>query len=91
MSERLSEQQRLLEASREEIEATRDAHSSQKLALERENDLLREQLKKYVSMVQAQRREVSSESSSSECSPYMVVVVFQLMLCSSQCWQCGCG
>lgn len=71
LSKNLSDEQALvqllqkeLEKSRLDIENTRKAHSSQKLALERENDLLREQLKKYVSMVQVQRKETPSISNS---------------------------
>ena len=39
-----------------------DISGNQLQALERENDLLREQLKKYVGMVQAQRREFSAKT-----------------------------
>ena len=42
----------LLEQELQTVDDEREAHSNQKLGLERENDLLREQLKKYVSMVQ---------------------------------------
>lgn len=52
------------ENNQEDIDNEREAHSSQKQALERENDLLHEQLKKYVSIVQAQRRESPSASNS---------------------------
>ena len=41
---------------------SQETHSNQLQALERENDLLREQLKKYVGMVQAQRRESSAKT-----------------------------
>lgn len=51
------------ENSQEDIDNMREAHSSQKQALEKENDLLREQLKKYVSIVQARRRESPSADS----------------------------
>jgi hypothetical protein len=46
-----------LERSMQVVEDEREVHSNQRLGLERENDLLREQLKKYVSIVQAQRRD----------------------------------
>lgn len=51
----------------EAIDEEREAHSSQKLALERENDLLREQLKKYVGIVQAQRRD-PSDATAGKCT-----------------------
>lgn len=54
-----------LEASRQETSDIREAHAGQKQALERENDLLREQLKKYVGMVQAQRKETQVRNSDS--------------------------
>ena len=44
------------------MKVSQESHSNQLQALERENDMLREQLKKYVVMVQAQRRESSAES-----------------------------
>lgn len=47
-----------------------DVHSGRKLALEGENDLLREQLKKYVNIVQAQRRD-SPSVDSGECTKYL--------------------
>lgn len=61
----VSEQQKALEKLDQEIAGMREAHSGQRLALERENDLLREQLKKYVNMVQAQRKENSLSASDS--------------------------
>ena len=57
-----------LRQSEEELSRERGAQSSHKVALERENDLLREQLKKYVNIVQAQRKESSSASESSGMS-----------------------
>ena len=44
------------------MKVSQETHSNQLQALERENDLLREQLKKYVGMVQAQRRETSAKT-----------------------------
>ena len=44
------------------MKMSQETHSNQLQALERENDLLREQLKKYVDMVQAQRRESSAKT-----------------------------
>lgn len=52
-----------LNSSRQELDSEKELQSSHKLALERENDLLREQLKKYVSIVQSQRSSSASESS----------------------------
>ena len=52
-----------LNSSRQELDSEKELQSSHKLALERENDLLREQLKKYVSIVQSQRSSSTSESS----------------------------
>lgn len=65
LRETISEQQKALEKYSHEMEEMRTAHSGQKLSLERENDLLREQLKKYVSFVQSQHKEIGSNSSSS--------------------------
>ena len=47
------------------MQSLRDSHGVQLQALERENDLLREQLKKYVGMLQAQRRESSANNTES--------------------------
>ena len=45
---------------------SQESHSNQLQALERENDnMLREQLKKYIVMVQAQRRESSAKTTES--------------------------
>ena len=41
---------------------SQESHSNQLQALERENDMLRKQLKKYIVMVQAQRRESSAKT-----------------------------
>ena len=41
------------------------SHTTQQESLERENDLLREQLKKYVGMVQIIRRESSAKTTES--------------------------
>ena len=41
---------------------SQESHSNQLQALERENGMLREQLKKYIVMVQAQRRESSAKT-----------------------------
>ena len=49
-----------LEKCQSEMKVSKESHSNQLQALERENDMLREQLKKYVVIVQAQRRESSS-------------------------------
>ena len=57
-----------LEKHLQEMDDEREAHSMQKLALERENDLLREQLKKYVSIVQAQRQESPPTMSNSDAT-----------------------
>ena len=51
-----------LEKCQSEMKVSQETHSNQLQALERENDLLREQLKKYVGMVQAQRRESSART-----------------------------
>ena len=51
-----------LEKCQSEMKMSQETHSNQLQALERENDLLREQLKKYVDMVQAQRRESSAKT-----------------------------
>ena len=48
-----------------EMKVSQERHSNQLQALERENDLLRDQLKKYVGMVQAQRRESSAKTTES--------------------------
>lgn len=64
LQERLQILHKELEKSRQEIAGAREAHASQRLVLERENDLLRDQLKKYVGMVQAQHKELPSASSS---------------------------
>ena len=65
----LQEQVKLLQEelnkSKNELANERGVQSSHKVALERENDLLREQLKKYVSIVQAQRNPSSSTSETS--------------------------
>lgn len=55
-----------LEKNMQAMDDEREAHSNQKLGLERENDLLREQLKKYVSIVKAQRRSSPSGPSDSD-------------------------
>ena len=54
-----------LEKCQSEMKVSQKTHSNQLQALERENDLLREQLKKYVGMVQAQRRESSAKTTES--------------------------
>ena len=54
-----------LEKCQSEMRVSQEIHSNQLQALERENDLLREQLKKYVGMVQAQRRESSAKTTES--------------------------
>ena len=55
-----------LRRSKEDLSSEKDSQSSHKVALERENDLLREQLKKFI--VQAQR------SSASESSGVLIAV-----------------
>lgn len=52
-----------LERHVQELCEERDAHASQKMALERENDLLRDQLKKHLSMLQTKHSSTSSISS----------------------------
>lgn len=52
-----------LERHVQELCEERDAHVSQKMALERENDLLRDQLKKHLSMLQTKHSSTSSISS----------------------------
>ena len=54
-----------LEKCQSEMKVSQESHSNQLQALERENDMLREQLKKYVVMVQAQRRETSAKTTES--------------------------
>ena len=54
-----------LEKCQSEMKVSQESHSNQLQALERENDMLREQLKKYVVMVQAQRRESSAKTTES--------------------------
>ena len=44
------------------MKVSQETHSNQLQALEKENDVLRDQLKKYVGMVQAQRRESSAKT-----------------------------
>ena len=44
------------------MKVSQETHSNQLLALERENDLLRKQLKKYGGLVQAQRKESSAKA-----------------------------
>lgn len=51
-----------LERCRSDLKAAQESHTNQLQALERENDLLRDQLKKYVGIVQAHRRESSAKS-----------------------------
>ncbi len=51
--------------SKQEVDEIRESYMGQKQGLERENDLLREQLKKYVNMVQAQKRENNVQKSES--------------------------
>ena len=51
-----------LERCRSDLKVAQESHTNQLQALERENDLLRDQLKKYVGMVQAHRRESSAKS-----------------------------
>lgn len=49
-----------LKAELEKMCEEREYHSTQKLALERENDLLREQLKKYITILQSKHQESPS-------------------------------
>ena len=51
-----------LERCRSDLKVAQESHTNQLQALERENDLLRDQLKKYVGMVNAHRRESSAKS-----------------------------
>ena len=52
------------------MRVSQETHSNQLQALESENDL-REQLKKYVGMVQAQRRESSTKLKTTEGAAQM--------------------
>lgn len=45
-----------------EIKGTKEDHFNKEEALKRENTVLRDQLKKYVSLVQAQRKETMKQS-----------------------------
>ena len=54
-----------LEKCKSEMKISQESHTSQLQALERENDVLREQLKKYVGMVQAHRRESTAKTTES--------------------------
>jgi len=45
-----------------EIEGIKEDHLNKEEALKRENTVLRDQLKKYVSLVQAQRKETMKQS-----------------------------
>ncbi len=65
LQEEVKHLQEELNRSKKELASEKEVQSSNKVALERENDLLREQLKKYVSIVQSQRKESSSASESS--------------------------
>lgn len=60
LEEKVYLEEQELEKNLQAMDDEREAHSNQMLGLERENDLLREQLKKYVSIVQAQRRDSPS-------------------------------
>ena len=65
-----------LKECKQELCGMREAHSGQRVALERENDLLREQLKKYIGIVQAQRRETPVQTSESQSSNISGVAIF---------------
>lgn len=67
LAKTVSELQEELDRCRQERDGLQEAYLGQKQALERENDLLRDQLKKYVSMVQAQQKEGSESSPSGMC------------------------
>jgi len=49
-----------------EVSALREDHMNKEEALKRENEVLREQLKKYVSLVQAQRKETITKQISAD-------------------------
>ena len=49
-----------------EVSALKEDYQNKEEALKRENAVLRDQLKKYVSLVQAQRKETMTKQTSSE-------------------------
>jgi chromosome segregation ATPase len=55
--ERVKELEKEVNKLKQELNIRGDTHSQQQQALERENDLLREQLKRYVGMVQSQNQD----------------------------------
>ena len=58
-----------------EVSALKEDHQNKEEALKRENEVLRDQLKKYVSLVQAQRKETITKQTSSEGSVCSVCVM----------------
>ena len=58
-----------------EVSALKEDHQCKEEALKRENEVLRDQLKKYVSLVQAQRKETITKQTSSDGNVCMCVSV----------------
>lgn len=83
-----------VERSKQECQQLQEAHAGKKQALERENDLLREQLKKYVSMVQTQWKDTPNRQSNTGMSRACVCMHACVCACVRTCmcvYMCVCA
>ena len=64
-----------------EVSTLKEDYQNKEEALKRENEVLRDQLKKYVSLVQAQRKETITKQTSSEGSVCVCVCLYSVVGC----------
>lgn len=63
-----------------EISTLKEDYQGKEEALKRENEVLRDQLKKYVSLVQAQRKETITKQISPDGNVFVCLCVFTYVL-----------